>query len=193
MRLKTTIVTLLLLAVFALPVIAQEIRHHIGLNLGYLKLISDDVKDETSGLDFSNSALGGFNYRFSVNRNVDLCIDSRATFSSQNDAGTDLHLINSYFGPGVRLVAPQNNLALFVQGNFYFVNEEVEIVQGNTKISASESGVGFGVNGGVDIRLSRLLSMPVEVNFLYADPADNVSGFGISTGLTFNFGRSHQP
>lgn len=99
-----------------------------------------------------------------------------------------MNLLNSYFGPGVRVVAPQNNLKLFLQGNFYLVSMEKETVSGNTTTTVSENGVGFGMNGGVDIRLSRLLPLPVEVNFLYAKPSDNISGFGLSAGLNFNFG-----
>ncbi len=169
-----------------LPTAAQNARHHIGLVLGYAKLVDDDVKP--LGYDFSNSGHGALTYRYSFSPNIDLAVEGRGTFSAQDVSGSDLNLVNSYFGPGVRIVAPQYNLKLFLQGNFYFVREEVETVSGNTTTTVSEDGVGFGINGGVDIRLSRLLSLPIEVNFLYAKPSDNISGFGISTGLTFNFG-----
>lgn len=184
--LKRLLLSVVVLLVFVLPAAAKNNRHHIGLVLGYVKLIDDDVKP--LGYDFSNSGHAAFTYRYSVTPNVDLAVEGRGTFSTQDVSGTDLNLINSYFGPGVRIVAPQNNLKLFLQGNFYFVSEEVETVSGNTTTTVSEDGVGFGVNGGVDIRLGRLLSLPIEVNFLYAKPSDNVSGFGISAGLNFNFG-----
>jgi len=175
-----------LLCFFARPTAAQNNRHHIGLVLGYAKLVDGDVKP--LGYDFSNSGHSALTYRYSFSQNVDLAVEGRGTFSSQDVSGSDLHLINSYFGPGVRIIAPQNNLKLFLQGNLYFVSENVETVSGNTTTTVTEDGIGFGVNGGIDIRLSRLLSLPIEVNYLYAKPSDNVSGFGISAGLTFNFG-----
>lgn len=189
---------LLLLAIFCLetlPAAAQEgsvtwnNRHHIGLVIGYAKLLSDDLKDDSSGLDWSNSAHAAATYRFSVNPNLDLAVESRATFSTQTVNGVDVNLSNTYFGPGIRVIAPQGKIKLFLQGNIYFVSEEIEFVQGNTKLSGNETDVGFGINGGIDIRLGRLLSLPVEANFLYAKPADNISAFGISAGLNFNFGR----
>lgn len=184
--LKRAFLTMGTLFLLALPAAAQSGRHHIGLVLGYAKLTSDDVKP--FGYDFSNSIHSALTYRYSFTPNIDLAVEGRGTFSTQNVSGSDLNLINSYFGPGIRIVAPQSNLKLFLQGNFYFVNERVETVSGNTTVTTKDDGVGFGANGGVDIRLSRLLSWPIEVNYMFAKPSDNISGFGISTGLTFNFG-----
>ncbi len=183
---KIMLLTLAILGFHVLPAAAQNSRHHIGLVLGYAKLVDDDVKP--LGYDFSNSGHSALTYRYSFSPNIDLAVEGRGTFSSQEVSTSDLHLINSYFGPGIRIIAPQNNLKLFLQGNFYLVNENVETVSGNTTTSTKENGVGFGLNGGVDIQLSRLLSLPIEVNYLYAKPSDNISGFGISKGLTFNFG-----
>ncbi|HXF48844.1 MAG TPA: outer membrane beta-barrel protein [Verrucomicrobiae bacterium] len=186
MNKKMLVLAIFLIGLPAIPALGQNNRHHIGLVLGYAKLIDDDVKP--LGYDFSNSGHAALTYRYSVTPNIDLAVEARGTASTQEVSGNDLNLLNSYFGPGVRVVAPQNNLKLFLQGNFYFVSEEVETVSGNTTTTVSEDGVGFGVNGGVDIRLGRLLSLPIEVNFLYAKPSDNISGFGLSAGLNFNFG-----
>ncbi|MGH8003358.1 MAG: outer membrane beta-barrel protein [Limisphaerales bacterium] len=183
---KLLLLILAMLCFFVLPAAAQNSRHHIGLTLGYAKLVSDDVK--FLGRDFSNSGHSALTYRYSFSPNIDLAVEGRGTFSSQDASGSDLNLINSYFGPGVRVIAPQQNLKLFLQGNLYFVNESKETVSGNTTTTTTEDGVGFGLNGGVDIRVSRLLSIPIEANFIYAKPSDNISGFGISSGLTFNFG-----
>lgn len=183
---KLLLLTCTIVCFFALPAVAQNSRHHIGLVLGYAKLVDDDVKP--FGYDFSNSLHSAITYRYSFSPNLDLAVEGRGTFSSQNVSGSDLNLNNSYFGPGLRVIAPQNNLKLFLQGNLYFVNERVEEVSGNTTTTTTEDGVGFGLNGGVDIRISPLISIPIEANFIYAKPSDNISGFGISTGLTFNFG-----
>jgi len=44
------------------------------------------------------------------------------------------------------------------------------------------------VSGGVDFRAGNLISIPIEVNYMYGKPADDISGIGITVGLTFNFG-----
>lgn len=187
MRIKTVFFGLLALLVLVLPAAAEQSHHHLGVVMGYAKLVSNDVKP--TGFDFSNNFHSAFSYRYSVNRNFDVVAEGRGTISHQNGSlGSDLHLMNSYFGPGLRAVLPQNNLNLFMQGTFYFVRESADRVSGNTTIRATENGVGMGLNGGLDIRVSRLISLPIEVNYLLAKPADDVSGFGVSTGLNFNFG-----
>lgn len=64
----------------------------------------------------------------------------------------------------------------------------IEAEQGGVSISSSESGTGFGIFGGVDIPLTTLLSLPLEANYMYAKPSDDVSGFGFSVALAFNWG-----
>ena len=168
---------------------SAETRHHITIGAGYTKLLSDDVKDDSLGVDFSNAANGVLAYRYSLNSAFDLTIDSRGTASSQTVAGVDLWLLNSFFGPGVRWNPPIGGARLYVQGNFFLVSEEIQAEQGGVKVSSSESGTGFGLSGGVDIPLTSLLSLPLEANYNYADPADNVSGFGFTIALAFNFGQ----
>ena len=58
----------------------------------------------------------------------------------------------------------------------------IEAEQGGVSISSSESF------GGVDIPLTTLLSLPLEANYMYAKPSDDVSGFGFSVALAFNWG-----
>jgi hypothetical protein len=164
-----------------------DTRHHITLGLGYSKLSSEDLKDDALGIDFSNAANGILAYRYSLNSAWDLCLDSRGTVSTDTQSGVDLTLLNSFFGPGVRWNAP-GTARFFGQANFFFVSESGEAEQGGVKLSFSESGTGFGVFGGLDFPVSALLSIPVEVGYIYAKPADDVSGFGASVGLTFNFG-----
>jgi len=168
---------------------SAETRHHITIGLGYTKLVSDDVKDSATGVDFSDAANGVLAYRYSLNPTLDLTVDSRGTASSQSVLGVDLWLLNSFFGPGVRWNPAIGGGRLYVQGSFFLSNEEVELEQGGTTISSSESGTGFGVFGGVDIPLSSLLSMPLEVNYIYSKPADDVSGVGFTIGLAFNWGQ----
>ena len=168
---------------------SAQTRHHITIGLGYSKLTSNDIKDDAFGIDFSNAGNGVFAYRYTLNPTIDLTVDTRGTASTDSQQGVDLWLLNSFFGPGVRWNPAVGGARLYLQGNFFFSNEEVEIQQGGATLSASEGGTGFGLFGGVDIPLSNLLSMPLEVNYIYAKPADDVSGVGVTIGLTFNFGQ----
>jgi hypothetical protein len=169
------------------PSIADT-RHHITLGLGYAKLPSDDLKDDSIGIDFTNAANGVLSYRYSLNSSWDVCLDSRGTISTDSQSGVDLTLMNSYFGPGLRWNAP-GTARFFGQASFFFVSESAEAEQGGLKISASDGGTGFGVFGGLDFPVSTLLSIPVELGYIYAKPADDISGFGATVGLTFNFGE----
>src|SRR5262245_18423817 len=164
-----------------------DTRHHITLGLGYSKLPSDDLKDDVLGIDFSNAGNGILSYRYSLNSAWDLCLDSRGTISTDSQSGVDLTLMNSFFGPGERWNAP-GVARLFGQANFFFSSESAEAEQGGVKVSADESGTGFGIFGGLDFPVCALLSIPVELGYIYSKPADDISGFGATVGLTFNFG-----
>ena len=164
-----------------------DTRHHITLGLGYSKLPSDDLKDDALGIDFSNAGNGVLSYRYSLNSTWDLCLDSRGTVSTDSQSGVDLTLLNSYFGPGLRWNAP-GTARFFGQASFFYASESAEAEQGGVKISSSDGGAGFGVFGGLDFPVSQLLSIPVELGYIYAKPADDVSGFGGTGGLSFNSG-----
>jgi opacity protein-like surface antigen len=188
-RAQVIAATLLFLCIL-LPgsALAENKKHHLGFALGYEKLLSDDLGGTYSGIDFTNSGYGALAYRFSVKRNLDLTLDARSTISKQTQGAFDVTLTNSYFGPGIRLIGPNEGLRMYVQGNFFFVEEQVEAESGGVTISDSENDVGFGVSAGVDIRAGNLLSVPIEANYMYGKPADDISGVGINVGLTFNFG-----
>jgi hypothetical protein len=167
-----------------------DTRHHISIGLGYSKLTSNDVKGDSLGADFSNAGNGALAYRFTLNHAIDLTVDSRGTASKQSTQGVDVWLLNSFFGPGVRWhPAIGGGAHPYLQGSFFLVSEEVQVQQAGVKVSTSQSSGGFGVFGGVDLALSHLLSLPLEVNYLYAKPADDVSSFGFTVSLAFNFGE----
>jgi hypothetical protein len=164
--------------------------HHITLGVGYAKLLSDDLDpDQTFGLDFTDSGAGVLAYRISVAKNFDAVFESRGTISTAEAFGEDWTFTTSWFGPGLRFRASEGNIRPYAQANFYYAQEEFSVDSGSTTTSASEGGVGFGVFSGVDIRVSRLISIPVEIAYLYADPEDNISSFGGTAGVTFNFGK----
>ena len=176
-------------AIMALaPPIQAQTRHHLSLGFGYTRLLSSDLKDSTLGVDFTNAGNGGLAYRYSITPMVDLTIDSDATVSMDTVLGVDLTLRNSYFGPGVRWYPTAASPRPFLQGNVFLVEEKAEAERGGAKISNSKSGGGFGLAGGVDLKASRLISIPLTVQYLYGKPADDVSGLGFNVAIAFNFG-----
>jgi hypothetical protein len=195
-----TIVTLaipaaLALGLFAAPSRAEEAqptRHHLGIGLGYQRFVSDDLDD--SG--FEEAGLGSFAYRYSVSPAFDVAFDTRGTISSQDgsidiggtDVDADVHYTTSWFGPGVRYNFKPAGTRPYVQANFYFVDEGTTFDAGDVDVSTSENGIGFGFQAGMDIRLSRLLSLPIEMNFLTGNPENDLTSAGFDVGLTFNFG-----
>jgi hypothetical protein len=172
---------------------AANKRHHLALALGYEKLLSDDMKDESAGIDFTDSGYGAFAYRFSLKSNLDLTMDFRGVKHkvdhTENIFGFDITLTNTYWGPGLRFISPNEGMRPYVQANFLLVRELVETESGGVTVSGHDNGAGFGVCGGVDIRAGNLLSVPIEVNYMYGKPNDDISGVGINAGLTFNFGE----
>jgi hypothetical protein len=168
---------------------AENRKHHLGFALGYEKHLSDDLKDETIGIDYTDAGYGAIAYRLSVLSNLDLTLDARGTTHIDNINGIDLTLSTGFFGPGIRLIAPNEGLRPYMQANFFLVSESIEAEQAGVKVSSDENGVGFGISGGIDIHASNLLSVPIEVNYMYGKPADDISGIGANIGLTFNFGQ----
>jgi outer membrane protein with beta-barrel domain len=173
----------------ALAAESTPARHHFTLGLGYGQHTAEqfEVDNLKSGIQ------GQFGYRYSVTPKLDLTFDGRSLTASDEfedtngDTWTYSHTA-AYFGPGVRYGGTTGNVRPYMQANVFFAKETVRLESGDFGSDASESGAGFGLAGGADIRLSNLLSMPIEANFLYAKPENDVSSLGIQAGLTFNFG-----
>ena len=171
------------------PAQAANKKNHLTLALGYEKLLSDDLKDEPAGIDFTDCGYGAFAYRFSINSNLDLTVDFRGVTHSDDIGGGNLKMTSTYWGPGLRIISPNEGTRPYVQANFLFVREQIDLESGGVTVTSHDGGAGFGVCGGVDIRAGNLLSVPIEVNYMYGKPGDDVSGVGINAGLTFNFGE----
>ncbi len=189
----TLAVALVVVTVAAPPRPAQAAedgprRHHITLGAGYARHLADEFEDD--GLE--DCVSGQFAYRYSVTPTLDLALDGRSVTATEDvqvlgEDGEFSHT-SSYFGPGVRFNGAAGSVRPFLQVNVFFARETVRLEVGNSGSDASENGAGFGVAGGADIRLSRLLSLPIEANFLYAKPENDLTSLGMQVGLTFNFG-----
>lgn len=173
------------------PAAAQLKKHHLTVALGYQKfLMNDDLPSidlpgfQTGGINFNNGAAGHFAYRYSVERNMDLTFDQRLAFS---DAG-QYTFSTDCFGPGLRAVAPKEGMRPYAQVNVLLVSENFEIDLGDdATINRRKSSVGFSASAGLDLRAGTIVSIPVEAFYLHGKPEHDVSGWGFTGGISFNF------
>ena len=72
----------------------------------------------------------------------------------------------------------------YLQGNIYYIQEELITFE-----RLADHGIGFGLSGGVDLKMSRLISIPIEATYVgtSGDNMDDLSGFGLSVGVDFSF------
>jgi hypothetical protein len=166
-------------------------RHHATLGLGFARHVSDDFED--AGLE--TGLQGQIAYRYSLSRSVDVCLEGRSFWTSDEEVSTEpggtSELRNEhetlYFGPGIRWSAGGGAVRPYLQGNVYYTRETLRIELDGQGGDESEDGAGFGLMAGVDIHLSQMFSLPVEANFLYGKPERDVSSLGMQAGITLNF------
>jgi len=195
-RLLHVVTGLALLVALSAPALAlaaphEPMRHHLTLGYGFARHISDDFED--TGLE--TGGVGQFAYRYSLNPGWDLALDWRSVNTSDESVETgggtpfeiDYEHRVAYFGPGVRWSSGSGSVRPYLQANVFFVTETLRVEIDGIGGDASEEDAGFGLMGGADIRLSQLLSIPLEVSYLYGKPDLDVSSLGMSVGLTFNF------
>ena len=189
---------LALLVAVATPVVASADntnRHTVAFGLGYQSFMSDDF----DGSGFESAGIGNLSYHYTVNPAWDVSFDSRMSFSGEDqtvDFGGGPETVNmnystKWFGPGVRYNFGTANTRPYMQANLYYVSESLSMEMGGVSASDSESGVGLGFQGGMDVRLSRTMSMPVEMNFMTASPANDLTSVGAQAGLAFHFGGTN--
>jgi hypothetical protein len=176
----------------ASPAAADTNPHAITFGLGYHSFVSDDFED--SG--YEGAGMGNLSYAYTVNPAVDVTFDMRMTFASQDETidlgGTvyevDTDYSTKWFGPGVRYNFGNRGAQPFMQANLYFVTESLSARVDDIEASDSESGVGLGLQGGVDVPVSRNVSLPLQMNFLTSSPANDLTSVGFQAGVTFHFG-----
>lgn len=168
-------------------------RHHVSLGLlGYFKAGSGDFELPAYGFDGSVGQSGFLNYRYTFHRNLDIVADVRGWISEATVNATTITTTVAGFGAGVRYTAGGLGGIVFpyVQASVLSIGETVSGSAGSFTITASsDQGLGAAVAGGAELRLGRLVSIPVEAMYLFGKPADDVSGFGVTAGVSFNWGR----
>ena len=181
MRPTLVIAILVFLSLLASPARAEWKRNHIEFSIGSARMLGNDFGNIGGGLDFRNTEHAVLAYRYSLNPTWDFSLSAHATARTRNS----IKLSNGYFGPGARCNLRSGKTTIFLQGNAYLVGERLEFVG----LTETNTGSGFGADAGCDFEVGRLVSIPLEVSYMYSKPSDNISALAVSVGVTFNFGK----
>jgi hypothetical protein len=161
-------------------------RHHIATSWYGYSQARGNLK--FSYLDARAGEGGFFNYRYSLTRNIDLAVDGRGWINDADDDSVFFKVKSTvmHSGFGVRYTfEPFKLFYPYVQGNIYRTSVKVESSSKHYGIyqrpevfwSRSGSGWGFGLNGGVEVRLGKLISIPVELSYSYSRPKIVITGY----------------
>lgn len=127
-------------------------------------------------------------YRYSLNYRLDLVAELRYwTGRGSTATSEEAKVSGGFIGPGIRVHASngveRRRVAPYLQGNVYYVSEmlgEPEILYAH--------GIGYGVSGGVDLEVTRRISIPIEATHVgNGGGVDDLSGFGVSVGVDVSF------
>jgi hypothetical protein len=91
---------------------AENRKHHLGFALGYEKHLSDDLKQESIGIDYTDAGYGASS-RLSVLANLDLTLDARGTTQRQHRRCRP-HSEHRFLRP-IRLIAPNEGLRPYMR------------------------------------------------------------------------------
>ena len=120
-------------------------------------------------------------YRWSLNPLVEFGVEVRTwhSYRTRESGG---------YGAGIRLNGSRRarggRLMPYLQGNIHHIQQDRV-----NRETPFEEGLGFSLAGGVDVRVTDLISLPLEAMYVgtRGDHIDDVSGIGLSIGLNFNF------
>ena len=163
------------------------LRHHVTLGIGHAE--SDDDYDA----NLHHCSQGQLGYRYSISPILDLALDYRRVRSGYEvpvyDPQVEFYRRMAYFGGGLRIGTNKRMFRPYAQANVYRVRESSKANRfGPAGEPTTTEGTGFGLMGGMEIRLTRVSTIPLEVTYLRAHPGHDVSSTGAQVGITFNFG-----
>jgi len=170
---------------------AARMRHHVSLGMGSTTHSSDRLVIPEFGLDFTEAFNIEFAYRYSISERLDLTIeaqDNEASSSPTTFDDAELTLSSWFTGPGVRYYPSESALRPFVQVSVYYVRETIGLQQFGEWTAEGRSGAGFGLMAGFELLSTWRCSLPMKVQYLFARPADDVSGFGFNVAIAYNRG-----
>ena len=166
-------------------------KHHVGVQAGLFNPSTDVIELGNLGFRVERSdGLTILRYRYSLNPRIDLVAEGRYwTGRGPTATSGEGKVAGGFLGPGIRVHAPRGTtgrrVVPYLQGNVYYVQEML----GEPKVLYKNGGFGFGLSGGVDVEVTRLISFPIEATYVGngGGGLDDLSGFGVSVGVNFNF------
>ena len=169
----------------------QELRkHHVSVQIGLFNPSTEVIELGNLGFRLERSdGMTILRYRYSLNPQIDLVAEGRYwTGRGPTATSGDGKVAGGFLGPGVRVHPSKGTgrrVVPYLQGNLYYVQEML----GEPKVLYKNGGFGFGLSGGVDLELTRLISVPIEATYVgnTGGGLDDLSGFGVSVGVGFNF------
>jgi hypothetical protein len=175
----------------ATPLQRELRRHHFGVQVGIFNPSTDVIELGNLGFGVERSdGLTILRYRYSLNPQIDLVAEGRYWIGRGPTATSgEGKVAGGFIGPGIRVHASNGTkgrrVVPYLQGNVYYVQEML----GEPKVLYEHGGIGFGLSGGLDLEVTRLISIPIEATYVAngGGGLDDLSGFGVSVGVNFNF------
>ena len=173
------------------PLGREPTTHHFGVQVGIFNPSTDVIELGNLGFRVERSdGLTILRYRYSLNPRIDLVAELRYWIGRGPTATTsgEGKVAGGFMGPGIRVHAPKGTngrrVIPYLQGNVYYVQEML----GEPMVLYAH-GIGYGLSGGVDIEVTRLITLPIEATYIgnAGGGLDDLSGFGMSVGVNFNF------
>ncbi len=170
-------------------------RHHAGFQVGVFNNSADAFNLGAAGLrDEGRTFFGGFNYRYSVSPFIDFTLHGVHWLGQWTMPESQrVELGAAFVGPGLRVHAwdrtKGRTVIPFFQTSIYFVQERLSFDQ-RRSATLTENGMGVGLGGGLEVVVSRRISIPIEVAYFAATGGadiDDLSGLGLSWGVTVRF------
>lgn len=196
-------------------------RHHIHLGvIGMYRAFNSALNFQE--MDARTASAADMCYRYSFSPRWDLAVDLHGWGHVKQEAASGEFTIDgvaSGLGVGCRYNIPFRNRRLYpyLQANAYRVAVGMEAMSNWLPYiwKREGSGWGAGVNTGAELRLGRLVTIPVEIYCLAANPTVtytgneitidqygnpgynpirrserfSITGVGFTAGITFNWGK----
>lgn len=190
--------------VLAAPSGYSSAQHFVTITGGYARFLGDvrpgystptgTDQSASTRANFSDAAEFGARYRYAIRRGTEVF----GEFDRIKISGTDtivgvngtyvLHLAHrsDSWGAGVRTSDLEGRIRPFFQAGLVLAREWSG---DEASLQLLGTNLGFGAATGMDIGISRSLSVPVELAFRFAAPLDEVTTLGLRTGLTWGVER----
>jgi hypothetical protein len=199
MRIKLLLFTLIF---FAAERHGYSQNSDLGLLAGVSAPRGEVVSSGSTYVHGSVGASGQIDYAWQIlQRAADLYVELPFVISWRGSGTVTSSMINSsngldyFFTPGLRLkISPQSRVSFYAAaggGLASFGTSQATVAQGVTVVSSRTTTAALGFGGGLDFRLTRLLSLRVEGrDFLTRPGLDSTAGRNhaiFQAGIAFHF------